>query len=322
MISTLLVTGATGCVGRAVTTAARAAGWRVRGLARRTAPGDWEGHELVNGDVTDAAAVARAALGCQAVVHLAGWVHRRPASPEDHRVLRAAIVDGTGHVAEAARQSGATLVSASTVAVYGAAGAIPCDDQHAVAPETPYARAKLEAEAAARARHPSPIILRLALVYGPHDRGNFLKLVRAIDRGYAVTVGAGENRKSVVCVTNVADRILGCLQSPETARGTWIVADGPAPSQRELMEIIAGTLGRRAPLRVPEPLVSLATGAVDRLTLGRLALRDRARKLTASTEFLGTGLDERIGYRPRVSLEEGIRRTVAWYRQTRAPGHS
>jgi nucleoside-diphosphate-sugar epimerase len=313
----LLVTGATGAVGRSLCAAARAAGWQVRGLARHR-PADWadrSADSFVAGDIADRAAVERAAAGCQAIVHLASWVHRPATSAHDRQTLHAQIVDGTRHVAAAARAPNAQLVIASTVAVYGSPGPGLCDEHHPPAPETPYASAKLEAEAIARGLLPEAVVLRLALVYGPHDRGNFLRLVRAIDGRRAATVGEGNNRKSLVYVDNVADRVLRCLDRPAPLAGTWNVADGPAPTQRQLMEAIARALDRRPPLRVPEPAVRLVAGGLDLLTRRHFHLRDRVRKLSQPTEFAGGALDRQLDYQPRVSLDEGLRRTIEWYRR-------
>ncbi len=286
-----LVTGATGCVGRAVVATARAAGHEVTGLARRHVE---LGVPLVMASVEDAAAVARAAAGHEVVVHLASWVHRVPEGPREEAELRRSILDGTRHVAEAARDAGARLVVASTVAVGQA---------------TPYGRAKLEAEELARAACPGALILRIALVYGPHDRGNMAVLARAIARRRALIVGPGTNRKSMVFVDNLADRIV--LGAEGGIEGTFVAADGPA-TQAEIMNGLARALGRRPPPRVP-----LAPARL----LARLAGRrwaERIDKLASDSIHDGAPLDARLGYRPRVSFEEGLRREVAWLR---AEGH-
>jgi UDP-glucose 4-epimerase len=293
-----------------------AAGWAVRGIARTRpvlpldAPCD-----LVLGDVAAPGVVAAAAPGCDAVVHLAGWVHRIPRRPSEELELRRSIVEGSRLTTNAAATVGARLVLGSSVAVYGSAS-LPAerDEGWGPAPDTPYGRAKLEAEGLVRAILPEACVLRFALVYGPHDRGNFLSLVRAIHHRRAVVVGRGLNRKSLVYSENLADRVMAALSRPAgDVAGTWIVADG-APRQRELMEIIARHLARRRPARLPELPLRFALTAVDLLvrTVGRSPrLAERAGKLSAWNEFSGRALDRCLGYRPRVDLEEGVRRVVA-----------
>jgi nucleoside-diphosphate-sugar epimerase len=300
-----LVTGATGCVGRAVTAALARDGWTVRGLARAPAPGFPA--ELVLGDIADAAAVRAAAAGCDAVVHLASWVHRVPRGDADLADLRRSIVDGTRHVVAAA--GGARLVHASTVAVYGSFPPQPADERTPPAPDTAYGRSKLAAEELARA-HPRAAILRIAVVYGPGDRGNLAALARAIRRRRAFIVGDGANRKSLVYADNLADRVARLCATDLV--GTFVAAD-VAPTQRELMTALATTLGCRPPRALPRAPLLLAGRALDLVSGPKWA--DRVRKLGAPTEFSGARLDDALGYTARVGLEEGLRLSSSWYKE-------
>jgi UDP-glucose 4-epimerase len=237
----------------------------------------------------------------------------------DRQEVRRSVVDGTRHAAEAARAAGARFVLASTVAVYGdAPGHQVIDESRPPSPTTPYGEAKLESEQVTRSIDPRAIILRLALVYGPRDRGNFLKLVRAVDRRRAFIVGEGNNRKSVIFVHNLAQRLVRCVDpTVNDIAGVWNAADSPAPTQRELVQHIAAALGRRTPVAVPEALATRATAWLDRgasLLHRRTSFNDQVRKLAASTEFSGAALDKRLGARPLVDLADGIRQTVRWYR--------
>ncbi len=300
----LLVTGATGCIGRAVVAAAQQRGWHVRGLARHAPAAPWaDGVEVAVCDVRDRAAVARVAAGCDAIVHLAGWVHRVPRDDGDRAELRSSIVGGTGTVAVVAAGLGARLVVTSTVAVFD---------------QSEYGRAKLEAEAVAVASCPEVLVLRPAVVYGRSDRGNVVALIRMVDRRLGLIVGPGSNRKSMIYVENLADRILeGIVRRDLT--GTWIATDEPAPTQAEIVAEIARALGRRPPLALPRWPVLTAAALAD--VVGRAgrapagpSWHERVRGLTRSTVFSGAALDETLGYRPRVSWSEAIRTTVAWYR--------
>jgi len=296
-----LVTGATGCVGRAVVAAALGAGHEVRGLARGGAPRGWP-HEadVVAASVEDEAAVARATEGVDVVVHLASWVHQPLRGAGDERELRRSIVDGTRHVAAAARAVGARLIAASSIAAL--------DD-------TPYGRAKHDAETVVADLDPRAVSLRIALVYGPHDRGNVATLIRHTAAGRAVVVGRGENRKSMVAADNLADRVL--LLGARDVAGVYVAADG-APTQAELLGAIAAALGRRPPPRIPRGLAGAAGRAVDGALqlLGRPAVwADRVGKLARSTVHDGSPLDTRLGYRPRLSFDDGIARAVAWVRE-------
>lgn len=289
--------------------AARAAGHDVRAFARRGA--DLVGVESVVGAVEDSKRVEHAAQECQAIIHLAGWVHRLPASARERMTLRASIVDGSRHVAQAARAVSARLILASTVAVYGSPVG-PVDEATPLAPDTPYGEAKAEAEAVVQAVDPSAALLRITLVYGPYDRGNMARLMRASGRGLAPIIGGGMNRKSLVYVENLADRILALVTQP--LAGVWIASDG-APTQAELVTAMAAVQGRSPPWHLPLAPVLGVGRTVDRLSrwLGRApSWADRIEKLARSTEFSGAALDRALDYRPRFSLIEGLRRTVAW----------
>ena len=315
----VLVTGASGCVGRALVDEALAAGWAVRGLSRRLpSPPLPAAGEVLRGDVQDAAVVARAVAGCAAVVHLASWTHAVPRTCEEHAALAGAIVGGTRVVAEAAQSAGARLVTASTVAVYGSRFSAAVTEATPPAPDTPYGRAKLAAEEVAVAACPDATVLRIALVHGAFDRGNVTRLARLVDRGLGVVLAGGHNRKSLVFAPNLARRILGVLALPAArVRGIWIAADDPAPTQRELLECLARALGKRAPISVPAGPVRLAAGVLDGLTRGA-RWRDRVDKLLAPTEFVGRPLDEAIGFSGGVPLDEAVGRTVSWWREARS----
>lgn len=304
---TILVTGVTGCVGRAVAVAAAARGWTIRGIARSRPVAPLPGVELLTGDVRDETLIAGAVDGCDAVVHGAGWVHRIPCGERDHHELWSSIVDGARVVASACARANARLVALSTVAVLGA-------------PATAYGRAKLAAEDVAASTAPSCVVVRPAVVYGAHDRGNVAALIRAIDRRRFAVVGRGNNRKSVVYAGNLADRLVALATARQVA-GPWIAADDPAPTQAELASTIAAALGRRTPPRVPIAPLRVAAAALDGVARLRRDVppgtwRDRVAKLAAETVFDGTPLDERLGYRPGTSLVEGVRAAVAWYRTT------
>lgn len=293
---TFLVTGATGCIGRAVVAAALARGWRVRGLAR-CSPALRLDAELVLGDIRDPLVVGRAATGCDAIIHAAGWVHRLPCSDADRFDLRSSIIDGSRVVAEAAARTGARLVSTSSVAVLD--------------PVTDYARAKLEAEHSVLTSCPRAVIIRPTVVYGPHDRGNVAALIDAIERRRAVIVGSGTNRKSMVYSANLADRLLAAAQRDDLV-GTWCAADDPAPTQAEILASIARALGLRPPPRIPRVAVAWGARVLD--ALGRTdRWSGRVTKLSSESVASGAPLDVALGYSPQVSWSAGILSAVAWH---------
>jgi nucleoside-diphosphate-sugar epimerase len=213
--------------------------------------------------------------GCDAVVHLANIAHTR--APREN--LWKVNVEGTAHAAESAAKAGVRRF----VYLSSAKAAAPDDD---------YGRAKLAAEQAI-SKH-GAVILRPPLVYGPRVRANFLALMRAIARGWPLPFASIENRRSLVFVGNLCDAIIACLESPAAAGKTLGITDGEPVSTPALCRAIGAALGRPARL-FPFPTALIPS---ERLT-GSLVVDDA--ELRA------------MGWRPPFSMEEGLKRTAAWY---------
>lgn len=313
----MLVTGATGCIGRATVAVALHAGWSVHGLARSEQPSWWpRAARYSRADVEDGDALLRAAQGCAAIVHLGAPAHQGRASAADEHTRSRLTVGGAGHAARAARSVGARFVLVSTIAVYGNPPPPYTDARTKPSPSTAYGRAKLAAEERAKAVDPETLIFRCAVVYGAGDRGNVNRLIKAIDSGRGVVVGDGTNRKSLLYSENLADRIIAAIG--RSMSGTWCIADAPAPTQRELADEIASVLGKPAPGRMPLAAALAAAHAVDLLKRLRSGLPGdtaaRVRSLASATEVDGAELDRALGYGERVCRREGLERAVAWTR--------
>jgi nucleoside-diphosphate-sugar epimerase len=199
----------------------------------------------------------------------------------------------------------------SSIAVYGTPPPRKIDSQTDPHPTTPYGRSKLEAEERCRLELPSLGIMRCAVVYGPGDRGNVGRLMLAIDRGRALVVGNGRNRKSLLYSGNLAERILSAVKI--SLNGVWCAADSPAPSQRELVDEMSRALGRPTPIAIPHASARVAALLADGLgsIFGRnTAWQSTISTLASSSEVDGAALDSQLGYTQRASLSDGIAQTV------------
>lgn len=313
----VLVTGASGFVGRALCPAVAAAGHEViAGVREGAASPDGHTHRALV-DLAGEQPLDAAVAGIDAVVHLAARAHVMRETADDPLALyRRTNVDGTRRLAEAAARAGARrFVLMSSVKVNGErTSARRFTENDPPAPGDAYGISKREAEetlaAVARGSGMSAVALRAPLVYGPGVRANFLALLRLCDSAWPLPFGGVTgNRRSLIGVANLADAICAALDHP-AASGVYLVSDGEDLSTAELVRRLRAALGRPARL-VPVPARLLETSL--RL-VGKGALANRlCGSLAADTGRIA----RELGWRPPVSIDDGLAATVAWYRTAR-----
>jgi nucleoside-diphosphate-sugar epimerase len=305
----VLVTGATGFLGRAVTEALVRSGRDVR-CGARVAPAGGAGAWTAYGEVGPNTRWDEALAGIDVIVHLAGLAHL----PDEMAAAAADTfarvnAEGTARLAAAAVHSGVRrFVFMSSALVHGQASAgRRFTEDDAPAPETPYARSKLDSETrlaeAARGSRLDWVILRPPMVYGPGARGNFRRLVQLVRAGVPLPLGAATAPKSFIGIDNLADAVARAVEHPRAANRVFLVADSETTSTVGLVRLIAAGLGRRVWTPYASPsLLRAALGAIGRA-------RDFHRlfdPLELDTRRIRTLLD----WSPPVSLAEGVRRAV------------
>ena len=318
----VLVTGASGFVGRALCRALRASRVPLRAAARalgapsETGPGAPPAAVAV-GDIGPDTDWSEAVAGCLAVVHLAARVHvMREHSSDPLSEFRRVNRAGTRRLAEAAAAAGVRkFVFVSTVKVHGEVSpGRPFVESDPLAPSDPYSISKCEAEqelADVCSRGGMRlVILRPPLVYGPGVGGNFARLLRTVDRGFPLPFGAFRNQRSLVYVGNLADAIAACIPEHAAASGAYLVSDDESVSTPDLIRRIAAALQRPARL-VSVPLWLLRAGAK---VLGHSGDFDRL----AGDLVVDSGAIRRaLGWKPPVSMPQGLAATAQWYRSAR-----
>jgi len=326
----ILVTGATGFIGRHLLLRLRQDGYVVRALAHNPSGPTIcpEGVESVVGDVCDAEAMKTVTAGCDAVFHLAGKSHALSEVRGDEEVYRAINVVGTRHVLEGAAAGGARcFVLFSSVKAMGEETPECLDESREARPATAYGRSKLAAEHLVldygKRAGLHVVCLRLPLVYGPGSKGNLFQIVSAIDRGFFPPLPDLENRRSMVHVSNVIQAALLAATSPAANGKCYIVTDARAYSTRKLYEMICRELGKQIP-QWHTPLVVLKVlgrvGDMIDLIRGKRFLfdSDALEKLTGSAWYSSEKLSRELGYRPSVAFEDALPEMIAWYRGARA----
>ena len=254
--------------------------------------------------------VFRALLNqCWAVIHLAARVHvMHDAATNPLAEFRKVNVHGTLQLARQAAAAGVKrFVFISTAKVNGestAPGAAFTENDIAN-PQDPYAQSKYEAEQGlqqiALDTGMEVVIIRPPLVYGPGVKANFAALMRAVQRGWPLPLGAVHNQRSLVGLDNLVDFIMHCITRPEAANQTFLISDGQDVSTTELLRCMtkaAGVPGRLLP--IPVPLLR-AAGKV----IGKTNQIDR---LCGNLQIDITKARNVLGWTPPVTLQEGLRR--------------
>jgi len=317
------LTGATGYTGGRLLAVFVGRGDTVRALTRPSSERAPHPPSLtwIEGDLGDEAALGRLVEGMDAVVHVAA-VYRTAGHPDAY--YRAVNVEGTARLLEAAARTGARrFVHTSTVGVHGDVEHPPADESAPLAPGDIYQATKAEAETLAldfhRRRGLPVTVIRPGAIYGPGET-RLLKLFRAIARGRYALVGSGRACYHPVYIDDLVEGYLLALERPEAVGEAFIIAGPSYVTQRELAETIArATGGRILPFRVPAAplrwLGALCEAVCVPLGVEPPLHRRRVEFWTKSRAFSTEKAQRLLGYEPKVDLETGIARTVAWYRQ-------
>ena len=304
-MTAVLVTGASGFIGRAACTAFAKRGWQVRAAVRDRAT--IEGAQAVLGSLEQGWPVD----DVDVVVHLAGIAHQLHGKAAES-TYHALNCEATERLASAAIRAGVRrFVFMSSIKVNGERTPIdrPFHASDTPQPEDRYARSKRDAERvlAGLSGKMEVVVVRPPLVYGPGVRANFLRLVRLVDRSLPLPLGAIRNRRSLIYVGNLADLIVAAASAPAAAGRTLLAADGEDLSTPQLVSEIARALG------TPARLIGVPVGL---LRLGGALTGKRAEigRLVDSLVVDASETRERLGWRPPFSVREGIADTVRWYR--------
>lgn len=307
----VLVTGASGFVGKDLVgrLADDGSGWMPVAGVRRCS--GLFGEEWALGPLETFGAEVGLPGGLDAVVHMAARAHVLDEPEADPlEVFRRVNVDGTLRLARQAADSGVRrFLFVSSVGVNGNVSQRPFTERDVPAPQEPYAVSKYEAEQGlwdlAAETGMEVVVIRPPLVYGPGAPGNFGNLLRWVNKGVPLPLGAvTQNRRSLVALDNLVDLIVTCLDHPAAAGETFLVADGEDVSTAGLLRKVGDALERPARL-VPVPVWMLRAGAA---VLGK---REMARRLLGSLQVDASKAREVLGWVPPVSLDEGLRRVVA-----------
>ena len=312
MTSRVLLTGASGFVGRAVlnrlteldfdlVAASRdfgAVSPNVRrfGIGRLDADTEWK-DALRN-------------VAC--VIHMAARV---PGTGDAERAadFRAVNVDGTLNLARQAADAGVDrFVFLSSIKVNGdeTTSDRPFVADDIPAPIGPYGITKLEAERRllelADSTGMDVVIIRPPLVYGPHVKASFLCIMRWLDRGLALPFGLIRNKRSLVGLDNLVGFIITCVSHPGAVNQVFLISDGEDLSTPDLLRRLGRAMDKPARL-VPVPLSAIESenSIIERPELVR-RLCTNLHVDISKTRYV-------LDWAPVMSVDDGLRSTAMWY---------
>ncbi len=202
----------------------------------------------------------------------------------------------------------------STIKVNGEGRDTAYRETDVPAPEDAYAISKWEAEQGlqriARETGLEVVILRPPLVYGPGVKANFLRLMRTVEKGWPLPLGAVRNRRSLLYLGNFVDAIRACVEHPAAAGQTFLLDDGEPVSTPELIRALARAMDRPARLlAVPVAALEFA-GAL-------LGKRAAVARLTGSLYVDSSAIRSRLGWTPPHTMQQGLVATVADWQPAR-----
>lgn len=264
-------------------------------------------NQFVITDLSDSQLLAKALLGQKVVIHTAARAHVMKDDTLDPLAeYRRVNVKGTLHLAKQAADSGVRrFIFVSSIGVNGNINTKPFTESDEPNPTEPYAQSKWEAEQGLweiqRKTGMEIVIIRPPLVYGPNAPGNFANLLRWVEKGIPLPLGAIHNKRSLVALDNLVDLIITCIDHPAAANQVFLAGDGQDVSTTDLLQGVAREMGRKSFL-VPVPASVLMLGAI---VLGKKTM---AKRLLGSLQVDTTKARVLLGWKPPISIEEGLKR--------------
>ncbi len=309
----VLVTGASGFVGRALCSHLVSHNLDVVGTARNFpgTPVPGANYHIVTemGATTEWRAVL---TGVQAVIHCAARAHvMREHAQDPLAEFRRVNTEGTVNLARQAAAAGIRrLIYISSIGVNGnATTSNVFSESNQSNPREPYAVSKWEAEQLLSRISAETglevVIIRPPLVYGPNAPGNFGRLFRMVQRDIPLPFALAKNHRSLIYLDNLTDAIATCLTHPAAAGKTYLVSDGEDVSTAELIARIAQALGK------PSRLWPCPLGLIE--LVGRMTGKsDEIARLLGSLCIDSSKIRSELGWAPPYTLEQGLAETARW----------
>ena len=321
-IKTVLVTGANGFIGSRLCRLLAASGYAIRIICRESSdlsllkdiP-----HSKFIADICQPDSLPVAVKGVDYIIHLAGLIKAK-SQADFFRVNQT----GTSNLLNAVKNHNLELkrfVLVSSLAAAGPASSAPRKESDHPQPITTYGRSKLAGETASEAfTELIPLtVIRPPAVYGPGDRAIFT-LFDLANKGFKPYMGGGHNQVQMVYVDDLTRAIRLAMETDRGSGEAYFIAESQAHSVREMLDIMAELLGRKA-VGIPIPRMPLVVIAwfseVFFRMIGRIPLfsREKVRELTADWAIDVSKARNLLDFETRIDFRTGAKLTIDWYRQ-------
>ena len=304
----ILITGSSGFIGSGLVKQLTKLDLQMTAVVRQA----WQPNSVSVGEIDASTDWSEVIQGHSCVIHTAARVHVMQDSSDDPlAAFRAVNVDGTLNLARQAAAAGVKrFIFISSIKVNGefTAAGKPFTAEDEPSPQDPYGQSKFEAEQGliklAKETGLEVVIIRPPLVYGPGVKGNFANMMRWIEKGVPLPLGCIQNQRSLIALDNLIDLIITCIDHPAAANQVFLASDGQDLSTTALLHEVAHVMNKPCRLLlIPPALLNFAA----KIT-GKQAV---AQRLLASLQVDISKNEALLGWKPPISVTEGLRRCVA-----------
>lgn len=324
----VLVTGATGFVGSHLVDELLDRGYDVSYIARSSSNHRWlsgKNVALRQGSLYNSESLRAAVADADCIVHVAGQI-----SGKNESDFFRGNVTATNNLLTAIKHNNPSLkrfVHISSGAVNGPSPSInePANEESALKPITAYGRTKAKAEEVVReamSELPATIV-RPPVVYGPRDEAT-LTFFKLVYKGFAPLIGFDQKYVSMIHVADLARGIVESMTHPGAIGNTYFITSEETYTWQQIANVAAAVAGRRklTNIRIPHPVVLAIAGVVGGISklVGKPSVLDYEKGQDIVQRYwISSGEKARreLGFRPTISLQEGIEQTLAWYEDHR-----
>ena len=314
-VSKVLLTGATGFVGRALVAELLRRDKTVVAAVRKLAPNlPTDVHQEVVGNLSSNTEWGSALQNIDVVIHLAARVHIMDDSAADPLTeFRKVNTEGALKLARQSADAGVKrFIFLSSIKVNGemTVPGQPFQPNDNYIPTDPYGLSKYEAEqgllAIAKQTGMEVVIIRPPLVYGPDVKANFSSMMKWVNKGLPLPFGAIHNQRSFVALDNLVDFIIHCIDHPKAANEVFLISDGEDVSTTQLLQKVAKAFAKK-PMLIPVP-VCLMTFVAKLVGKG-----DVANRLFGSLQVDSSKARDLLGWKPIITMDEQLKKTAEAY---------